>query len=79
MKNKAIGIVVFFILLVFAAGCETTKGFGKGVGKSAEGVACVGYGMGSTVVGAVEGAGEDSYNFWKFILATDNWIKDNLW
>jgi predicted small secreted protein len=64
MPKKAILLAVLFFSLLLS-GCETAKAAGKGAA----------YGMASTI----EGAGKDTYNFYKFIQAADNWIKRNFW
>ena len=64
MGKKGIVFIVLAVVLLLS-GCETTKGLGKGAV--------------SGVASTAEGIGKDSYSTWKFILAADNWIKDNLW
>ena len=57
----------FFILLL--SGCETAKGFSKGVGS----------GVTSTVAYTAEGAAKDTHTAYNLITAIDDWIKENLW
>lgn len=69
-------LVAFIFILLLISGCETAKGFSKGV---TTGVAGVGNGVISTVAYTGEGAAKDSYAAYNLIGALDNWIKDNLW
>lgn len=65
MRSKVGIAVILFVLVIFIAGCETTKGVGKGVAG----------GIGATA----KGIGKDSYNLWQFIQTSDSWIKKNMW
>lgn len=70
------GIIFLLLFVILINGCETAAGAAKGVaGSVASGIGSTAEGIGN--VG--KGVGKDSYNFWKFILATDKWIKENLW
>jgi len=89
IKTNIVLFLLAFVLLL--NGCETAKGFSKGMGST---VYDTGYGLGSTVYGATyglgstvvyttEGAVKDSItgknSVVKVISRIDNWIKDNLW
>jgi len=60
----------FFILLL--SGCETAKGFSKGMAKGMTGIA-------GAVGDTAEGVAKDTYTAYNFISAIDDWIKENLW
>jgi purine-nucleoside phosphorylase len=71
-------IPLVFLLLVIS-GCQTAKGFSKGMKGTATGIMGVGTGVTSTVVYTTEGAVKDTHTAYNLIGALDDWIKENLW
>jgi len=62
---KKFAMLSVLISFVMLAGCNTAAGFGKGVG-------CA---VGSTA----EGMAKDSFNVAGAVMASDDWIRKNLW
>jgi len=79
MRNRVAMVIILLAFVVLAAGCETTKGLGKGAAETAKGLSQSVGGVACGIGSAAEGIGKDSYSFYKFILTADNWIKENLW
>ncbi|MFH1678622.1 MAG: hypothetical protein ABH914_03275 [Candidatus Omnitrophota bacterium] len=61
MRDLIIFSAILFLGIVFLSGCETTKGFSKGVTQG------IGKGMVDTAVWTSEGAVEDSKDTYKFL------------
>ncbi len=74
--SRCAKLITLVFLLFAISGCETAKGFSKGM---TTGVAGVGAGITSTVAYTAEGAAKDSYTAYNLIGALDDWIKENLW
>ena len=80
MKAKYFKVMAVVVLLFLIAGCETSKGFSKGI--VATGCGVVG-GVASTVGGTTVGLAKDAYSgtlgFVDWINSVDGWIKENMW
>ena len=70
--SRCTKLIIFIFILFFISGCETAKGFSKGMTSVAGGI-------GSAVGDTAEGVAKDTYTASNFIGALDDWIKENLW
>lgn len=64
-RISVFGFLIIFGIIVLTSGCETAKGFTKGVGY--------------TMLDTGRGIVKDTRNFWQGIFKADEWIKKNLW